>query len=139
VSDAVTIRHARRIEYRVNELSEPISHYTDAVQLDGLLFISGCAPLDAQGQVVGETVEDQTRQVFINMKAVLDAAGATFADIGRVTVYLLDVDDRTAVNSIRQEVFGDARPASTLIEVSRLALPGMRVEIEAIALVPHSD
>jgi 2-iminobutanoate/2-iminopropanoate deaminase len=53
-----------------------------------------------------------------------------------VTVYLTDVDDRPKINPVRQEVFGDARPASTLVEVSRLAVPGAKVEIEAVALIP---
>ena len=54
----------------------------------------------------------------------------------RVTVYLTDVDDRKAINPVRQEYFGDARPASTLIEVAGLAVPGMKVEIEAVLAVP---
>jgi 2-iminobutanoate/2-iminopropanoate deaminase len=53
-----------------------------------------------------------------------------------VTVYLTDVDDRPKINPARQEVFGDARPASTLVEVSRLAVPGAKVEIDAVALIP---
>jgi reactive intermediate/imine deaminase len=129
----------RRIEFRVDGLNEPISHYTDAVLLDDFLFISGCAPLDADGNLVGDTAEEQARQVFENMRVVLEAAGATFADVGRVTVYLTNIDEREQVNVVRQEVFGNTRPASTLIEVTRLALPGMRVEVEAIALVPDRN
>jgi enamine deaminase RidA (YjgF/YER057c/UK114 family) len=64
---------------------------------------------------------------------VLAAAGATPADVVKVTVYLLDIDDRPAINPVRQEFFGSARPASTLVEVSRLAVPGALLEIEAIA------
>ena len=67
---------------------------------------------------------------------VLAAAGATFADVVKVTVYLTDIDDRTRINPVRQEVFGDARPASTLVEVSALAIPGAKLEVEAVALVP---
>jgi enamine deaminase RidA (YjgF/YER057c/UK114 family) len=78
-------------------------------------------------------VAAQARQVFLNLKLVLDAAGASFADILKVTVYLLDVDDRKKINPVRQEFFGAARPASTLIGVRELAIPGMKVEIEAVA------
>jgi reactive intermediate/imine deaminase len=124
-----------RKEYRVAGLPEPISHYTDAVQADRLLFVSGCVPVDAEGRLISDEVVAQTRQVFANIGAILGAAGARFADVVKVTVYLLDIDDRARINAVRQEVFGDARPASTLVEVSRLAVPGARVEIDAIACV----
>ena len=122
-----------RKEYRVAGLAEPISHYTDAVLADGLLFVSGCVALDAEGRLVGDDVVAQTRQVFANIGAILEAAGAGFADVVKVTVYLLDIDDRPRINAVRQEVFGAARPASTLVEVGRLAVAGARVEIDAIA------
>jgi 2-iminobutanoate/2-iminopropanoate deaminase len=123
----------KRQEFVVEGVAPPISHYCDAVRFGDLLFISGVPPTDAKGKVVGgEDVAEQTRQVFRNMKLVLDAAGASFADILKVTVYLLDVDDRTKINPVRKEYFGAARPASTLIGVSELAIPGMKVEIEAV-------
>jgi 2-iminobutanoate/2-iminopropanoate deaminase len=124
-----------RKEYRVAGLPEPISHYTDAVQANGLLFVSGCVAVDADGRLVGDDVVAQARQVFANIGAILDAAGARFADIVKVTVYLLDVDHRQRINAVRQEVFGEARPASTLVEVSRLAVPGALLEIDAIAAI----
>jgi len=74
--------------------------------------------------------------VLANLGAVLAAAGATFADVVKVTVYLTDIADRVRINPVRQEVFGEARPASTLVEVSALAVPGAKLEIEAVALVP---
>jgi 2-iminobutanoate/2-iminopropanoate deaminase len=126
-----------RQEIRVPGQAEPISHYTDAVRAGDLLFVSGCVPVDAEGRLVGEgDVVAQARQVFANVGAVLEAGGATFADVVKVTVYLTDVADRTRINPVRQEVFGDARPASTLVEVSALAIPGAKLEVEAVALVP---
>ena len=126
-----------RQEYRVAGQAEPISHYTDAVRAGNLLFISGCVPVDERGGLVGgDDVVAQARQVFHNVGAVLAAAGAGFADVVKVTVFLLDIGDRTRINPIRQEVFGDARPASTLIEISRLAVPGAKLEVEAVALLP---
>jgi 2-iminobutanoate/2-iminopropanoate deaminase len=123
-----------RQEYMVDGLAPPISHYCDAVRFGNLLFIAGIPPTDRNGKVVGgDDVAAQTRQVFRNMKLVLDAAGASFADILKVTVYLLDVNDRSKINPVRKEFFGDARPASTLIGISELAIPGMKVEIEAVA------
>lgn len=124
---------ANRKEFMVDGLSPPISHYCDAVRFGDLLFISGVPPTDAAGRVVGgEDVAAQARQVFLNMKRVLDAAGAGFGDILKVTVYLTDVNDRSKINPVRQEFFGAARPASTLIGISELAIPGMKVEIEAV-------
>ena len=123
-----------RREFRVEGLAPPISHYCDAVRFGDVLYISGVPPTDAAGKLVGgEDVAEQARQVFRNMKLVLDAAGASFADILKVTVYLLDVDDRAKINPVRKEFFGAARPASTLIGVKELAIPGMKVEIEAVA------
>ena len=121
-----------REEFLVPELSAPISHYCDAVRWGDLLFVSGVAPVDAKGAVVSDDVAVQARQVFVNMKAILDAAGASFADVLKVTVYLTDVQDRKKINPVRQQYFGAARPASTLIGVSELAIPGMKVEIEAV-------
>ena len=125
-----------REEYRVEGLAEPLSHYTDAVKAGGLLFLSGIVPVDEQGNVVGEDAAAQARQVFRNMELVLKAAGCGFEDVVRVTHYLLDVDDRPAINPVRKEFFGDARPASTLVEVSALAVPGALLEIEAVAAIP---
>ena len=123
-----------RREIAVEGLAEPISHYADAVAAGDTLYLSGIVPVDGDGAVVGgDDVVAQARQVFANMRRVLDAAGAAPADVVKVTVYLLDVDDRPKINPVRQEFFGEARPASTLVEVSRLAVPGALLEIEAIA------
>jgi 2-iminobutanoate/2-iminopropanoate deaminase len=89
--------------------------------------------------VGGADAAAQTRQILSNLALVLDAAGATMADVLKVTVFLTDINDRAAINPVRQEFFGSARPASTLIEVSRLALPEMKVEIEAVVGLPKAD
>jgi 2-iminobutanoate/2-iminopropanoate deaminase len=123
-----------RREVIVEGLAEPISHYADAVVAGDTLYVSGIVPVDAAGVLVGgDDVVAQTRQVFAIMGRVLAAAGAKPADVAKVTVYLLDIDDRPLINPVRQEFFGSTRPASTLVEVSRLAVPGARVEIEAVA------
>ena len=116
--------------------AEPISHYTDAVRVGDLVFVSGCVPVDSEGRLVGgDDVVAQARQALTNVGAVLAAAGSTFADVAKVTVYLTDIDDRPKINPVREEFFGDARPASTLVEVSRLAVPGAKIEVEAVAVV----
>jgi 2-iminobutanoate/2-iminopropanoate deaminase len=126
-----------REEFRVEGLAEPLSHYTDAVKAGGLLFASGIVSADAEGKLVGEgDVVEQTRQVFRNMELVLRAAGCGFGDVVKLTTFLLDIGDRAKINPVRQEVFGEARPASTLVEVSALAVPGALLEIEAVAAIP---
>jgi 2-iminobutanoate/2-iminopropanoate deaminase len=125
-----------REEIRVPGLAPPFSHYTDAVRVDDLLFVSGCIAVDAEGNLVGgDDVIAQARQVFANLEAVLAAAGATFADVAKVTVFLVDIDDRVRINPVREEFFGETRPASTLVEVGSLVLPGAKVEIELVARI----
>ena len=126
-----------RQEYRVEGLPEPFSHYTDAVRGGNLLFVSGCVAVDVYGKLVGEgDVVAQARQVFGNIGLCLEAAGASFADVVKVTTFLRDINDRAAINTVRQEVFGHARPASTLVEVSALVLPEFLIEVEAVAVLP---
>ena len=126
-----------REEVDVPGQAAPISHYAHAVRADGqLLFVSGVVPVDERGDLVGgDDVVEQARAVFRSLGAVLAAGGATFADVVKVTVFLTNVDDRPLINPVRQEVFGAARPASTLVEVSRLAVPGAKIEVEAVAAV----
>ena len=128
---------SRRQEYRFGGQAEPISHFTDAVRAGELLYVSGIVAVDGAGKLVGgDDVVAQTRQVFENMRAVLAAAGCGFKDVVKVTIFLTDVDERPLINPVRQDVFGATRPASTLVEVPRLAVEGAKVEIECVALVP---
>ena len=127
----------RREEIRVPGMSEPISHFTHVVKAGRLVFVSGCVATDAHGRTVGGgDVLAQARQVHENLKTCLAAAGATFADVCKVTVFLRNVADREKVNVARQEYFGAHRPASTLVEISRLVREDLLVEIEATAVLP---
>jgi 2-iminobutanoate/2-iminopropanoate deaminase len=129
---------AHREEFMVPGMSEPVSHFTHVVRAGRLVFVSGCVATDAQGRVVGgHDVVAQTRQVHENIKHCLAAAGATFADVCKVTVFLRDIGDREKVNTIRKEYFGAHRPASTLVEISRLVRDDYLVEIEATAVIPE--
>ena len=122
---------------RAKGLSEPISHYTDAVVAGPgrTIYISGQGSIDESGKLVGRgDIAAQTRKTLDNMKIALAAAGATLADVVKVTVYLGNVDDRQKVNEVRKEYFGESKPASTLIQISRFAIEGMLIEIEAIAV-----
>src|SRR5437762_7541046 len=101
----------RREEIRVPGMSEPISHFTHVVRAGRLVFVSGCVATDAEGRTVGgNDVVAQARQVHENLKKCLAAAGATFADVCKVTVFLKDVGDREKVNIARREYFGPHRP-----------------------------
>lgn len=127
--------HLRGI--RAPGLSEPVSHYTDAVLAGKTLYVSGCVAFNAAGNVVGKgDVAEQARQALANLGQVLAAAGATPADVVKVTVYLRRVDDRPKINPLRQEFFGEHRPASTLVEVSALVHPDLLVEVDAVAVLP---
>ena len=126
----------KREEFRVAGQMVPISHYADAVRAGDLLFVSGCVPVDSEGKLVGgDDVVAQAERVFENVGAVLRAAGASPQDVVKVTVFLTDVDDRARINPVRQRFFGDARPASTLVEIARLAIPGAKIEVEAVAVL----
>jgi len=126
-----------RVEIRIPDLAPPVSHYTDAVRAGDFLFISGMASLDKNGNVMArEDVVQQTRNTMEAIGKVLKKVGATFESVVKVTVYLKDINDRSRINPVREEYFGDARPASVLVEVSQLFVPGLLLEIDAVAYVP---
>lgn len=113
-----------------------IGPYSQAVQVDGMLFLSGQIPLDPKtGELVKGTIEEETTQVLANIRAVLAAADCTFADVVKTTIFLTSLGDFAAVNGVYAKAFEGAPslPARATVEVK--ALPkGARVEIEAIAV-----
>jgi reactive intermediate/imine deaminase len=127
----------KREEFSVEGMMVPLSHYADAVRAGDLLFVSGCVPVDGEGKLVGgDDVVAQAQCVFRNIGAVLAAAGASAKDVVKVTVFVTDIEDRPKINPVRQEFFGETRPASTLVEISALAIPGAKLEVEAVAVLP---
>ena len=126
----------RREEVTVPSLRPPLGHYAQAVRFGNLLFVTGCTGVTPDGHLVAGEVVDQTRQVFRNLQAILAAAGASFSDVLKVTIYLTDVRDAPLINPVRQEVFGRTRPASTLVQVVRLARPEFLLAIDVIAALP---
>ena len=110
---------------------------SQAMRVGELLFVSGQAAISPEGELVGiGDFDAQAEQTFRNLERVLEAGGSGLDRVVKVTIFLTDVDDRPLINPLRQEAFGSARPASTLVEVSRLVLPEAKVEIECVALVP---
>ncbi|MCY4486406.1 MAG: RidA family protein [Deltaproteobacteria bacterium] len=128
-----------RTELSPKSIPDPRPRYTQGILAEGkrLLFVAGQTGVDADNNVVGKgDVAAQTEQVLKNMKAVLDEAGASFADVVKITTYITDPRFRDDLNPARLKYFSDNPPASTLVVVSGLANPDYLVEIEAIAVLP---
>ena len=124
-----------REEIRVPGRPE-LSHSADAVVARGLVFVAGILPVDGAGLLVGANdVVSQARYVFVELARILAAAGSSLAEVARVNVFLTDVDDRARIDPLRQEAFGGSRPASTLVQVSGLAVSGANIEVDAVAVI----
>lgn len=123
--------------------SAPLGAYSPGISIDigtaRLLFVSGQIPVDGDGQLYSDDVTEQTRFVFDRLADIAAAAGGGLGDVVKVQIFLTDLDDYPAVSKVRNEMLGDGAPASTLVEVSRLVVPGCRIEIDAIVAVPHPD
>ena len=118
-------------------LAEPVSHYTDAVVAGGFIFIAGMLADDANGVLVGVgDVVAQTEQIFENIEAILARLDASLDDVVKIVVYVTDIADRAAINTVRVRRFGETRPTSTLVQVGALVNLEARVEIETVALAP---
>lgn len=111
--------------------------YSQGIVAGGFFFASGQVPIDpATGELAGETVEAQARQVFANLKQVLAAAGCGFADVLKTTVFLTDLANFAEVNSIYAEYFVEPFPARSCVQIA--ALPkGSLMEVELIAKIPE--
>ena len=100
------------------------------------IYVAGQVALDTKGQLVGEgDLAAQTRQVFANLDVALKAAGASFNDVVKTNYYMRDASQVQVIRDVRAKYFTTELPASTLIEVPRLANPGFLIEIEVIAVV----
>jgi 2-iminobutanoate/2-iminopropanoate deaminase len=112
-----------------------IGPYSPAVRAGNLLFLSGQIPLDPEsGAVVGDDISAQTEQVFRNIGALLAAAGASFDQVARTTVFLTDLNDFAAMNAVYGRHFSNTPPARSTVQVSRLPRD-VRVEIDVIAVL----
>ncbi|WP_279244462.1 RidA family protein [Candidatus Litorirhabdus singularis] len=107
-----------------------------AYRVGDLVFLSGQAALDLEGNLVGVGDFDaQAEQAFENLRAVLDAAGSSMDKLVKVTIYLTDMSNFGKIVALRERYFSPPWPADTLVEVSALALPELMIEIEGIALI----
>lgn len=107
---------------------------SQAIKVNGLIFVSGQAGIDEHGRTVGDDFETQARQALSNISAVLEAAGATLADVVKVTILVTDMTaNLDTVVRLREEYFSRPYPADTLMQVAGLAQPDWQVEIDVIA------
>ena len=125
-----------RITVRTGKAPAAIGPYAQANIAGGFIFTSGQIPLDpASGEMVGTTIEEQAPRAFENLRAVLEAGGASLGDVVKTTVYLKDMGHFSKVNEIYAGYFGGAMlPSRSAVEVSRLPKDAL-IEIEAIAAV----
>lgn len=116
------------------EAPAAIGPYSQGIVVNNLFFSSGQIPLTAEGQLIDGGVQEQTHQVFRNLKAVLQAAGASLETVVKATVFIKDMNDFAAVNEVYGEYFSDHKPARSCVEVARLP-KDVLIEIEVVALV----
>ena len=121
---------------RVDATADTGGLYSQAVKSNGLLFISGQVALDKNGNLVAHDIATQTDQVMRNMKATLEAAGCTFNDVIKISIFLVNLEDRPKFHEVRKKYFTGEQPASTLLVVKSLANKDWLVEVEAVAQLP---
>ncbi|PPS41181.1 RidA family protein [Chroococcidiopsis sp. TS-821] len=122
---------------RTDAAPAPVGPYNQAIAASGqMIFVAGQIPLHPQSNaIVGEDVAQQTTQVMANVKAILEAAGATFQDVVKTTVFLSDMNNFAAMNAAYSQYFDESTaPARACVEVSRLP-KDVLVEIECIAVI----
>lgn len=113
---------------------QAIGPYSQGIIVNNLFYSSGQIPLTAEGELVTGSIEEQTHQVFKNLKAVLEAAGASFETVVKTTVFIKDMNDFAAVNEVYGTYFSNHKPARSCVEVARLP-KDVLIEIEVVALV----
>ena len=125
---------AADIEYIASEELPALGPYTPATAIGDLVFTSGQIAFDAkQGKVVGEDISAQTRKALDNLKAVLEASGSSLQNTLRITVYLKNPADFSAMNKVYAEYFPDKKPARTTVPGVEWG-PGVLIEVDAIAV-----
>ena len=120
------------------ELPTPAGPYSPGIVAGNLVFVSGQAGRDPATGVLPDGVEAQTEQALRNIETILKAAGSSLSQVVRCGVFLVDIAEFPKMNAVYARAFGSHRPARTTVEVSDLPGAGLRVEIDAIAIVSGS-
>ncbi len=118
-----------------NSPYEPAVGFSRAVRIGNQVFVSGTVAWDAEGRIAATDVYSQTKAAIANIEAALAKAGAALSDVVRTRIYVTDIASADDAGRAHREAFGEIRPASTLVEVSRLVSPEMLVELEADAVI----
>jgi 2-iminobutanoate/2-iminopropanoate deaminase len=111
-----------------------IGPYSQGIVVNNIFYSSGQIPLTAEGQMVTGDIKDQTHQVFKNLQALLEAAGASFDTVIKATVFIKNMDDFAAINEVYGQYFNSHKPARSCVEVAKLPKDAL-IEIEVVALV----
>lgn len=119
---------------QTNQAPAAIGPYSQGIIVNNLFYSSGQIPLTAEGTLVTGDIKEQTHQVFRNLQAVLEEAGASFETVVKATVFIKNMDEFAAVNEVYGEYFSTHKPARSCVEVARLP-KDVLVEIEVVALV----
>jgi 2-iminobutanoate/2-iminopropanoate deaminase len=117
-------------------LPAPVGPYSPAMIVGNLVFVSGQAGRDPQTLQTPPDVEAQTEQTIKNIAAILEAAGTDLSHVVRCGVFLVDIAEFQQMNGVYSRMFGRHRPARTTVAVSALPGEGLRVEIDAVAVIP---
>jgi 2-iminobutanoate/2-iminopropanoate deaminase len=112
-----------------------IGPYVQAIAVDGWLYSSGQIPLTPEGELTARGIEEQTEQVFNNLRAVLAGAGASLTDVVKTTVFVQDLNDFARLNAVYERQFGAHKPARSTVQVARLPRDAL-VEIEIVCRLP---
>lgn len=125
----------KKVTIHAEKAPAAVGPYVHAVQAGDIVFTSGSLGLDPQSGALVEGVQAQARLALENLGAILEAAGVSFADVVKTTVFLADMNDFAAVNAIYSEFFTENPPARSCVQVAQLPKGGL-VEIEAVAVKP---